>query len=529
MNLAKTASVKSVTTDTKILDAKRVETAELLVDGVSISEVVPKWKPREHIYRCVLEEDDDYIIYDDEGNFLDCKLDTLENGTGLFSGTKGVEEFSFSLPSLTNGSNMFANCNLGEKAVESILRTIPEYSEGSHPLTMNMSAAAFEKFNEITGNYLMAPGTIVYKGWEITSNAIITIPVEELTAAIEEIVGEGKVIVDTVPTENKVVVYTDYLDDTQLNTVAELLERMLPSNVEVVRYNHMPLPAEYKPVEYLERTETQYINTDWIVETPVSIETTCYLPAQAGNAYICATYSRRYSGDAAQHRFFLGASDSRILIDMGCGWLRYSNTGGIFDLKLNVAELWKKEAITLYTNGQLDSVYADHGGQNTPYESVNPLYLFTCNAGGTSSGGVGVKIYSLTISVAGRKRFEFVPCLDETGAPCLYDYVSRKAYYNEGDGDFIYPTESTTYSLRRVLPDWGKLTEHGLRRLYHAPEDYTGELYDYALENGYKPIIESEMPEEGYWSPRWIETEEEIILERDFISNAIVEEEATDV
>ena len=96
MNGAKTASVKSVTTDTKILDAKRVETAELLVDGVSISEVVPKWKPREHIYRCILEEDDDYIIYDDEGNFLDCKLDTLENGTGLFSGTKGVEEFSFS-------------------------------------------------------------------------------------------------------------------------------------------------------------------------------------------------------------------------------------------------------------------------------------------------------------------------------------------------------------------------------------------------------------------------------------------------
>ena len=238
MNLAKTASVKSVTTDTKILDAKRVETAELLVDGVSISEVVPKWKPREHIYRCVLEEDDDYIIYDDEGNFLDCKLDTLENGTDLFSGTKGMEEFSFSLPSLTTGSNMFANCNLGEKAVESILRTIPEYSEGSHPLTMNISADTFEKFNEITGNYLMAPGTISYKGWEIASNAVITIPVEELTAAIEEIVGEGKVIVDTVPTENKVVVHTDRVDDTQLEAVTALLESGLPQNVGAERYNH---------------------------------------------------------------------------------------------------------------------------------------------------------------------------------------------------------------------------------------------------------------------------------------------------
>lgn len=178
MNLEKTASVKSVTTDTKILDAKKVETAELLVDGVSISEIVPKWKPREHIYRCVLEEDDDYIIYDDEGNFLDCKLDKLENGSSLFRYTKGVENFSFSLPSLTNGHDMFADCNLGEKAVESILRTIPEYSEGSHPLTMKMSSDAFEKFNEITGNVATTPGTILYKGWDIASNAIVE---EEMT------------------------------------------------------------------------------------------------------------------------------------------------------------------------------------------------------------------------------------------------------------------------------------------------------------------------------------------------------------
>lgn len=173
MNGVKTASVKSVTTDTKILDAKKVETAELLVDGVSISEVVPKWKPREHIYRCVLEEDDDFIIYDDEGNFLDCKLDKLENGSSLFQYGKGLEEFSFSLPSLTTASNMFANCNLGEKAVESILRTIPEYSEGTHPLTMNMSREAFDTFNNITRNTLTTAGTISYKGWNITSNAIV--------------------------------------------------------------------------------------------------------------------------------------------------------------------------------------------------------------------------------------------------------------------------------------------------------------------------------------------------------------------
>lgn len=109
--------------------------------------------------------------------------------------------------------------------------------------------------------------------------------------------------------------------------------------------------------------------------------------------------------------------------------------------------------------------------------------------------------------------YNLVPALDPTGAPCVFDLVSRKPYYNVGTGDFLYPSESTTYALRRVLPDWGKLTENGLRRLYHAPANYNGELYDYALENGFKPIIETEQPETGYWAPRWTETADEIVLE----------------
>ena len=124
----------------------------------------------------------------------------------------------------------------------------------------------------------------------------------------------------------------------------------------------------------------------------------------------------------------------------------------------------------------------------------------------------GCKIYyfEATDGVVHRKM---LPCLDETGAPCMYDTVSKTPFYNSGTDDFLYPSESTTYALRRVLPDWGKLTERGLRRLYHAPANYKGEMYDYAIENGYKPIVEEPAPEDGYWSPRWTETEDEIVLE----------------
>jgi hypothetical protein len=125
----------------------------------------------------------------------------------------------------------------------------------------------------------------------------------------------------------------------------------------------------------------------------------------------------------------------------------------------------------------------------------------------------GARIYECAITKVGKDLFRGIPCLDRTGTPCMFDLVSRQPFYNSGTGDFLYPTASSTYALRRVLPDWGKLTENGLRRLYHAPANYQGELIDYALENGYKPIVEPEQPETGYWSPRWRETEDEIVLE----------------
>lgn len=460
MNLAKTASVKSVTTDTKILDAKRVETAELLVDGVSISEVVPKWKPREHIYRCVLEEDDDYIIYDDEGNFLDCKLDTLENGTGLFQGTKGVEEFSFSLPSLTTGSNMFANCNLGEKAVESILRTIPEHSGGSHPLTMHMSREAFKKFNEITGNILGEPGTISYKGWNITSNAVLS------------------------------------------------------------------LPDDYRKVEYLESTGTQYIDTKWLVQTPISLEIDVE-GLGSDSSYYLGAISRMDKSAKEQFRYLLGHQQKTALTyDTGAGWhIIYGFLENRKSLKLDTTRLWDATAVSLKINGERYTDAHVVGAGHLPYPNESPLFLFACSINNAASIVGPLRIYSLSIHSDGKNKFAFVPCLDKTGAPCMFDLVSRKPFYNAGAGDFLYPTESTTYSLRRRLSNWGKLTEHGIRRLYHVPEGYEGSEEDYAQEFGFKQLVENERPEEGSWRPEWVETDNELIL--NWIE--VEEEEMTDV
>lgn len=128
-------------------------------------------------------------------------------------------------------------------------------------------------------------------------------------------------------------------------------------------------------------------------------------------------------------------------------------------------------------------------------------------------------------SLPGRKKYwklwlnneivhHLIPALDSTGAPCMYDLVSKKPFYNSGTGDFLYPgkeTEATTYSLRNRM--YAQMTEHGIRRLYRVPAGYNGGKEEYAEENGFKILVETPMPEEGYWTPVWHDREDCIVLE----------------
>ena len=68
----------------------------------------------------------------------------------------------------------------------------------------------------------------------------------------------------------------------------------------------------------------------------------------------------------------------------------------------------------------------------------------------------------------------------------------------------------------------------GIRKLYHVPEDYIGTKYEYAVENGFKQLVEPPMPVEGYWTPEWTETDTQLICnwveieepKREFVSES---------
>jgi hypothetical protein len=309
---------------------------------------------------------------------------------------------------------------------------------------------------------------------------------------------------------NKMLIATDDLDEDKLTMVTSFVNNLVSENIEKEIYIGF-IPAGYKRVEYLESTGTQYIDT--LYNPCWDSEITCIFRAKtvdSKSVFSVAEKKGEGIGAVWEGAYFI------TFYTVDGGWLSFGNsilnlgTATLAQNPLTIVE-YKLNKYEITANGVSCEPFAPSEPSN--YRNSHSIYLYGRNYKNSPELLISGEMFKFSVSENGKPRVELIPCLDPTGAPCMFDKVRRKAFYNAGSGDFLYPTESTTYSLRRVLPDWGKLTENGLRRLYHAPVDYKGELIEYALENNYKQIIETEMPKEGYWAPRWKETEKEIVLE----------------
>lgn len=259
------------------------------------------------------------------------------------------------------------------------------------------------------------------------------------------------------------------------------------------------LPAGYTRLEYLESTGAQYIDTGCTANNDTTIKTRWAFIEEPTYAGIIFTQL----GDPPRFSALYRDNLNRSRFDYG------SNMNYASGIIYNIGQVYDIEKRGRYN--YVDGVLVCTNPESAPFEAER---IGISNAGSSLSSVF--RLYSFVIENNSKQTLNLIPALDETGAPCMFDTVSRKPFYNAGTGDFVTPQSGArTYSLRgrRVLPDWGKLTENGLRRLYHAPAGYKGDAYDYALENGYKPIVETEQPEEGYWVPVWHDREEIIELE----------------
>jgi hypothetical protein len=189
--------------------------------------------------------------------------------------------------------------------------------------------------------------------------------------------------------------------------------------------------ANYIPIEYLESTGTQYIDTGYVYNTNsrLSLSVKIGRPAQ----YI--------SGEKAI------ITNARNSASIGCGIFYNNGLIRCFNAP------WKSENInaqdtnmlsdTIIINGWFgsDGFYCDFAnspktGNEYNTQSSFSILLFSRWELESEYNFPGkiyyAKIYDNNILVR-----DMIPVLDLNGTPCLYDKVTQQFFYNQGTGQFI--------------------------------------------------------------------------------------------
>lgn len=317
------------------------------------------------------------------------------------------------------------------------------------------------------------------------------------------------------------VIPYDFVDITMNKRLESLMTFNAGERCKHLNINYeVMLPVGYKRLKYLQATGMQYIDTGLIpdsdtgcrIETEPSQYIQFTLLAGAGSekeSFVpLQSYSNNtigFSTKAISCYPLLDGSDTEKGKEALSGGYK---AFGRITVELN----YKNSGIWNYS----DSLNEVSRAISLRSFGLN-LYLFARNYNNMSPGdtyfyGWDAPIYSARFSKGQNLSADFIPALDPTGAPCMFDIISQEPFYNEGTGDFLYPgAESQVVTSDLDENFYAKKTEHGIHRLYHVPENYTGSKEDYASENGFKQLVEPSMPTEGYWIPEWTETDTQLI------------------
>lgn len=185
------------------------------------------------------------------------------------------------------------------------------------------------------------------------------------------------------------------------------------------------------PVEYLESTGTQYINTNWIPNANGRVELQGAYTEVGSSHYSTAYYL------FAQH----GGTNARFNIG------QYNNALTSFSFDVTSAN-----RITDYPldtnkhifgiNARTKQTFIDSNTYENPSvadfgSTSNPSYIFARNVSNAASAFSKAKIYYCKIWDDEALVRDFIPCKDENGTGYLFDRVTHTCFLNAGSGNFL--------------------------------------------------------------------------------------------
>lgn len=195
----------------------------------------------------------------------------------------------------------------------------------------------------------------------------------------------------------------------------------------------MNFEKKYTPVKYLESTGTQYIDTGFTSNTPIA------------GYYIKYQNSQNHNDDDT----VMGVLNPNRCIgtERLQAWTCWRETASGMDgsQKVNIVSTDIVESYLNFLNNRKRKI--DVNGQNKMLGDVPsvtstnniPCYIFaTCTGGRPYGNASGVRVYGAKITLNNEIVRDYIPVLDLSNRPCLYDKVEDKFYYNAGTGEFLY-------------------------------------------------------------------------------------------
>ena len=201
--------------------------------------------------------------------------------------------------------------------------------------------------------------------------------------------------------------------------------RLIQSVKEKIMKNG--LPEGYTRLEYLQSTGVQYIDTGYKPNNNTEYEVRGYM-SPSGVFGVA-----RWSGDPQYDTFGAHSIAANALDYYG----RYSDnkyleiTSDIFNKPI----IWKHTKDSIVIKGLNNTTYVNQSIVTDSFQSTYNMWVFGFNNMGTLlSRSVGCKINSFRIWDNNTLIRDFVPALDPSDKPCMYDLVSKQPFYNLGTG-----------------------------------------------------------------------------------------------
>ena len=230
-------------------------------------------------------------------------------------------------------------------------------------------------------------------------------------------------------------------------------------------------PEGYTKFDYLESSGKQYIDTGIAPKATTRVV--------FGFAYQTVPTSNSYSGWGSvnsQEAFLFGAGGSGNFTSIVSSNWKGTDTGVSVDQGDHVMDL-------VSGSQKLDgNEYGTTTIGNTA-SSEQTMYLFAGHVGWSPYVNyyMSVRVYGCEIYDGENLVRNFVPCTDDQGVPCLYDFVTKMPFYNKGTGSFVVGNVVRDFVQVSGLP--ANLTIDG-EPVYGANEATKGQEFTFAAPEG---------------------------------------------